>query len=142
MLDTELIRRKLVSLQGYLKELKQLSDISFEEYERDFTKRRAIERLIQLIVETASDINAHVVTEETGTPPKDYYSSFVRAADSGLISRNLAERLAPSAGLRNRLVHEYEALRDEIVFESIQHAIIDYVDFVQEVENFLEAKHA
>ncbi len=86
MFDIELIRRKLVSLQGYLKELKQLSELSFDEYERDFTKRRAIERLIQLVIETASDINAHVVTEETGTLPKDYYSSFLRATDLGLIS--------------------------------------------------------
>ncbi|MEW5705256.1 MAG: DUF86 domain-containing protein [Actinomycetota bacterium] len=140
MLNTALVRRKLISLQGYLKELKQLSNISLQEYKGDFTKRRAIERLIQLLVETASDINAHVLIEETGEPPRDYYTSFIRASDVGLISYELAESLAPSAGLRNRIVHEYEILKDEIVYASIKQAIDKYARYVQEVNAFLETK--
>ncbi|MDP2210658.1 MAG: DUF86 domain-containing protein [Candidatus Aquicultor sp.] len=138
MLNTDLVRRKLVSLQGYLKELQQLSGVTFEEYKADFTKRRAVERLIQLLVETASDINAHVALEVTGNPPTDYYTSFMRAADIGLIARELADKLAPSAGLRNRIVHEYEAIKDEIVYESIGQAVDQYIEFVRQVEAFLE----
>jgi len=138
VLNADLVRRKLVSLQGYIKELKHLSGVSFEEYEADFTKRRAAERLIQLLVETASDINAHVVLEETGNPPTDYYTSFTKAADIGLITRELADKLAPSAGLRNRIVHEYEAIKDEIVYRSMGQAIDQYIEFIQQVEAFLE----
>ena len=58
-------------------------------------------------------MNAHLIAE-TGAPiPDDYYSGFVAMGDLGILSAELAQRLAPSAGLRNRLVHEYETLDDD-----------------------------
>lgn len=49
----------------------------------------------------------------------DYYASFVEAGRRGLIPEELAERLAPSAGLRNRLVHESDRIDDAIVLAAV-----------------------
>ena len=57
--------------------------------------------------------------------------------DSGILSPELARRLAPSAGLRNRLVHEYDALDDDRVLAAIRTALELYPRYIQAIEAHL-----
>ncbi len=49
---------------------------SLKEYQADHVKRYAVERLIELIVEYATDTNRHVVEVSGAAPPQTYYSTF------------------------------------------------------------------
>jgi uncharacterized protein YutE (UPF0331/DUF86 family) len=122
----------------YLDKLKPISKKSLEEYKSDFYLKSSAERLIQLIVECASDINNHVVIETANRPPEDYSISFVKAAQAGLISYELAEKIKGSAGMRNILVHEYMDIDDERVFNAIPQAIREYKEYINQVEEFVE----
>jgi uncharacterized protein YutE (UPF0331/DUF86 family) len=55
----------------------------------------------------------------------------------GVLQMDLALKLAPSAGLRNRLVHEYDAIENSFVLESVKMANELYSGYVKEVEGFL-----
>lgn len=138
MINKDLILSKLLKIKKYIQELKTFSNITFEEYKRDFIKKRAVERLILLLVEVATDINSYVIVEIGKNPPTDYYDSFIKAIEIGLISKQLGEKLAPSAGLRNRLVHEYDEIKDDIVHSSINDAIKLYTTFIKEVNDYLK----
>ena len=50
----------------------------------------------------------------------------------------MADALAPSAGLRNRLVHEYDEIDDRKVLEPVGRAIHDLGAYVEAVEAHLE----
>ena len=69
--------------------------------------------------------------------PDDYYGGFVKLGDLGCPTTELALSLAPSAGLRNRLVHEYESLDDAKVKASIGALRGQYPCYVQSVESYL-----
>jgi len=138
MIDKELVRRKLARLNMYLDKLRAVPAKKIEEYKADFYLKSSTERMIQLIVECAIDINNHVVVETNNRPPEDYSVSFVRAAETGLITRELAERLKGSAGMRNILVHEYMDIDDEKVYTALPMAIRDYQEYIQRVEKFVE----
>jgi len=138
LINKDLILSKLLKIKKYIQELKTFSNITFEEYKRDFIKKRAVERLILLLVEVATDINSYVIVEIGKNPPTDYYDSFIKAIEIGLISKQLGEKLAPSAGLRNRLVHEYDEIKDDIVHSSINDAIKLYTTFIKEVNDYLK----
>lgn len=138
MLDKELIYRKLSRLKMYLEQLGPIVNKKLDEYLSDYMLRASTERLIQLIVECASDINNHVVVENNQRPPEDYTSSFLRASEAGLISRALAERLKGSGGMRNVLVHEYMDIDNETVYETIPIALKDYAEYIKQVDTFLE----
>lgn len=43
-------------------------------------------------------------------------------AHCGVLATTLAERLAPAVGLRNRLVHQYDAVNDAIVLAAVGQA--------------------
>ncbi len=61
----------------------------------------------------------------------------MKLGELGILPRELALSLAPSAGLRNRLVHEYESLDDAKVLASIGALLAQYPQYVQAVESYL-----
>lgn len=138
MVRPEVVARKLAHLSPYLEELKPYRAVSLEEYVAEGGPRRTIERLLQLLVEVAADINVHIVTEIEGTPPTDYRSSFSAMVRCGVLSHDLAERLAPSAGLRNILVHAYDEIDDEEVHGSIAPALEDFEAYRDAVRGWLD----
>src|SRR4030042_5147342 len=118
-IEEEIIRRKLVTIVENLKALEPIANMNKREYIEDFYKRKATERLLQELIEAAIDINVHLIMEAGHTPPDDYYESFVKMGELGIISSDLADKLAPSAGLRNRLVHEYDMLDHAVVLKAV-----------------------
>ena len=60
---TNVIRRKLISLVEYSKELSPFKDYSFGQYVGNYFIKRTGERLIQLIVENMVDINSVVISK-------------------------------------------------------------------------------
>ena len=138
MIDKDLIRRKLSRLNMYLDKIRPIMDKPFNEYLSEFYLKTSAERLIQLIVECASDINNHVVVEKGQRPPEDYASSFLRASEAGLISYELANRIKASAGMRNIIVHEYMDIDDEIIYKTLPIAVADYQAYIKQVDAFLD----
>lgn len=53
------------------------------------------------------DLERPGLDDARGQAPTGYRHSFELAAEHGLISRELADELIPSVGMRNILVHEY-----------------------------------
>jgi len=51
----------------------------------------------------------------------------------------MADKLVPIAGYRNRLVHFYQEITPEELYEIIQNDLPDIEGFMKEIENFLEA---
>ncbi len=138
MVNQELVRRKLSKLIQYLEELESIKNYTFQEYLDNHFIRRTAERLLQLIVEVATDINGHIIVEKGHLPPKNYYESFIFLGDLGVLNKSFARQLAPSSGLRNRLVHEYEEIDDKIVYDSIDTALKNYKKYVKEIDQYLD----
>lgn len=135
--DAAIIRRKLQHIVASIEGLRPLARLSVDEYRARFYERKAAERLLQEAIEAALDINAHLVAELGGEVPDDYYGGFLKIGALGILPPELARSLAPSAGLRNRLVHEYEALDDAKVLASIGTLLDVYPRYVQAVEVYL-----
>lgn len=132
------IRRKLIRLTEFTKELKPLTDYTYEQYLGNYFIKRTGERLIQLIVENMVDINSIIISEKNLPPPKDYYSSFELLGSANVLPQDFAKNLAPCAGMRNRLVHEYDQIDDQIIFESIP-KLLDMVDqYIAYIYEFLK----
>jgi uncharacterized protein YutE (UPF0331/DUF86 family) len=136
-IDVEIIRRKLAVIIENLKALEPILAMSPEEFLQELYKRKATERLLQELIEAAIDINRHIIVQQGHNPPDDYYPSFLEARRLGILSAGLAERLAPSAGLRNRLVHECDRIDSRIILEATKAAQEIYSQYVIEINRFL-----
>lgn len=135
--EVEIVRRKLSVMIENLKALEPIKNMKKDEYLGDIYKRKATERLLQELIEAAIDINIHIIVQTGNTVPDDYYGSFIRAGELKIISMDLAEKLAPSAGLRNRLVHEYDLLEHSMVLDAVRMADQQYPKYINEIENYI-----
>jgi uncharacterized protein YutE (UPF0331/DUF86 family) len=136
-IDAALIRRKLAHIAESLRALEPLGRLSLPDYQNRLYERKAAERLLQEAIEAALDVNAHLLAEQGATIPDDYYGGFIALGAAAVIPDQLARDLAPSAGLRNRLVHEYESLDDAKVLAAIGTMSMLYPRFIEAVEAFL-----
>lgn len=136
-IEEGIIRRKLAVIVECLKALNPIKGMALDDYIGDIYKRKAAERLMQELIEAAIDINTHVIIHTGSAPPEDYYESFIKLGEIKVISKTLAEKLAPSAGLRNRLVHEYDTLKDPIILKAIGMAEELYPKYVKEIERYI-----
>jgi len=135
--EKEIIRRKLAVIIDNLKALNPIIDITRDEYIKDIYKRKATERLLQELIEAAIDINTHIIVQTGNTVPDDYYESFIKTGEYKIIPLDLAEKLAPSAGLRNRLVHEYDTLNHSLILDAVKMAGELYSEYVKQIENYI-----
>ncbi len=115
-MSNDLILKKLEQMKTLLSELKSLLDMPFSEFKKQFTVVRSAERNFQLIVELASDLNAHIIAELGGETPDTYKESFRRMVSLGVLEEQLLPSFTKSANLRNILVHEYDFDEDNYIF--------------------------
>jgi hypothetical protein len=85
----------------------------------------------------SSHRRAHLISELGGEVPEEYYGGFLKVGQLGVLSADLAGALAPSAGLRNRLVHEYETIDDAKVLASVGVLLQLYPRYILAVESHL-----
>jgi len=135
--EEEIIRRKLATIVENLKALEPIGKMTLKEYVQELYKRKATERLLQELIEAAIDINTYIIVQTGNKVPDDYYESFIKLGELSIISSDLAEKLAPSAGLRNRLVHEYDTLEHSMILDAVRRAEELYPAYIKQIENYI-----
>ena len=136
-LDDAVILAKLRMMRRLLDELERLGRVDIERFAEEFAVQLVVERIISQLVDLASSINAHVVAVETAEPPANIRQSFAAASAVGLIGHDLADQLAPSAGLRNVLVHAYVDLDVTRLADAAPLAAEQYGEYVRQVARWV-----
>lgn len=136
-IDAAIVRRKLAHIMTSLDLLRPLRTLPLEEYRGRLWERKGAERVLQEAIEAALDVNAHVIAELGHALPDDYFGGFTKLGELGVLSVELAGVLAPSAGLRNRLVHEYDTLDDAKVLAAIGTRLDLYPRYIHAIEAHL-----
>lgn len=128
-MSPDVLDKKLASMTTYLNDLMPHRGISFD----GFMKRHyEIERLLELLIMSASDIVLHLIAARGEPAPASYRASFLRAGELGIITSELSKSLAVGAGLRNILVHEYAEIDYALLHKSIPIAVRDFSAFIKE----------
>jgi uncharacterized protein YutE (UPF0331/DUF86 family) len=141
-LNVESVQRRLVAIRERLDELRQLEGITADRLGEDWLTRAAVERVLTQLVELAAQVNTHIVAVSGKVPPAEYRESFIAAAEVGALPSDLAAKIAPSAGLRNILVHQYLDADLEIIAHSAGQATDHYAAYVRAIAAWLSAQPA
>ena len=137
MIDRELVTRKVVLIGGDLEELRKLAAPGLGAYLADPYKEILDERFLERMISRMIDINDHIITGSDRPPPRDYHDSFTELGKLGVLDPGFASRIASAAGLRNRIIHEYNEIQPDKVFETIQSALADLPVYPQAVLSFI-----
>ncbi len=140
MIDTEFIKRKIALITEELERLKEFKALTLDDTSKDFKTQATVERLLERIITRAIDINQHILAEKGVDMrlARTYRETFLRLADIGVYSHAFAITIAPSAGLRNALVHDYNNIDKKILHKSITNTIIEFNEYGKYVLSFVE----
>lgn len=107
MIDKQIVESKLAEIRRYLDEISPFLKQETSLLTQDYQKYRVLERNFQLIVDTMLSINAHIIAQLGIMPSDDYQSTFTILGQQKIIPIDLAIKIAPIVGLRNKIVHQY-----------------------------------
>ena len=140
MIDRELVTRKMVLITEDLRRLEGLARKNREEYLASEIAEALAERYLERMIGRMIDVNYHLLTESGEAPPRDYYESFVALPRIGVLEADFARRLAPCAGLRNRIVHVYDDLDPGRVYDALRAALAEVPAYLAGIRSFLDSR--
>ena len=123
-------------LKGCLQKLGPLKTKSRDEFEADPYLKDIVERNLEVAAQACIDIANRMITVEGLEKPSDAYGAIEMLGKAELIPGNLAHRLAPIAGFRNVLVHEYLEIDWDQVLDNLQH-LGDLRNFAEHVKEWM-----
>ncbi|HEY4478918.1 MAG TPA: HepT-like ribonuclease domain-containing protein [Candidatus Paceibacterota bacterium] len=118
------------TLRAYYEELKPWISFPSGEILANNEKIRAIERLFQLLVDEAVDINTLIIADSTQESPENYRSTFYGLSELGLLDHTFADTISFSAKLRNQIVHDYDKVQRSVMIEDIKKFILLYEKYI------------
>ncbi len=139
MVDRELVTRKLALIIEDLRAAEPLARKRVDEYLASPTDEVLAERYLERMIGRMIDVNYHLITEAGHPPPRDYHASFTELARLGILEPSFARQIAACAGLRNRIVHEYDEIDPRRVHEGLQAAVRDIPVYLRRVHDYLDA---
>ncbi len=140
MIDRELVEKKMDMMEEGLAYLRQAKRIDLGRFLASFEKIQATKHTLQETMEASLDIANHLLAAK-GLPRSETYSGmFLALGEKGLLTRDLADRLAEMAGFRNLLVHRYAEVDNRRVHQILQENLTGLEEFVKQVGQILAKK--
>ena len=107
-------------LSERLRRLEPIREKSLDEFLQDVYLRDIVERNLEIAIQCCIDIANRLISLERAPKPRDSYESILRLGELDVLPPAFARELAPIAGLRNILAHEYLAIDWYLVYERLQ----------------------
>ncbi len=138
MVDVQTVVERLTALEGYIAELDHHARYPFGDLTADFVKYRAAQHSLLLAAQAVLDIAAHIVSADYDLRVQSYRQAIEELGRVGVLPPDLAARLAPLAGFRNLLVHDYLTVDPARVYEVLMEGRDDLRQFARRVADYLE----
>ncbi len=96
-----------------------------------------VERNLEVAAQAVIDIANRIISLEMLEKPRDYYEAIMRLGEANIIPLDFAKKLAPLAGFRNILVHDYMDINWDEVYKNL-HQLDDLSHFLDYVKNWMK----
>jgi len=125
------VESKLRFLEQTLAELESWPLGDLAEFAGNSLLRRAVERALQLAVESMIDVAERILAAQHLVPADTAAQSLKRLEEIGVL--NDARRYAEMVRFRNFIVHRYEQIEPQIVYSLAKTRLSCFRDFVAEI---------
>jgi uncharacterized protein YutE (UPF0331/DUF86 family) len=142
LVDKSLVMRKIAELERYHVQIGEFAGITLEEYQQDWKVQRIVERTLQVMIESSSDISNHIVSDGRMRTPSSYVDTFLVLRENGVISAELFSVMEKMAKFRNIVVHQYETVDAAIVILVLRKHLDDFIKFKDAILAYLNSQSA
>lgn len=104
--------------------------------DENLEKYFAILHAYQILSETVADLIA-MLLKDLNLIPKDDYSNIEILIEKNLLSNDLGKSLKKANGLRNRVVHKYNNINEEVAYRAILEFLNDLKQYKEQMKKWL-----
>ena len=136
-IDSQLIHRKLETLQDYLQKLEELKGLGQETFLSDHKHYALAEHYLQLAIEIVLDVSRHLVVALGLETPEDAHGLLPALQKAGILSDEFVRQNLKMPGFRNRLLHAYEEIDHQKTYKYLQEHYQDLQEFSRLISIYL-----
>jgi len=130
-------------LKKYIELLNDISKVDFEEYLKNEILKGAAQRYLQVAIETCINIGSRIISIEQTKgksikTPETYADIFLTLTQLGIINDEFSTRLSQMARFRNKLVHLYWEIDDNLVYKFLKENIKDFEEYICCIKKYLQ----
>jgi len=138
--DEEKISKLVSEIFNALNRLKELADLHKKDFVENTHMIASAKYFLIVAIEASLDICNHIISRNRFRIPEDYADTFRIMGEEGILDKKFVEKLIEMARFRNRLVHIYWEVDDEMVYNMLQEDIQDIEKFIQKLTKALHKK--
>lgn len=137
-IDKAILAERLALLDEAIEVLTRRQGATQDDLKASVELRWVVQHGLLTSVQSVLDVAGHIVAASGAPTPEDYRSSILALGRLGVIPDELADKLAPMAGFRNILVHEYAHVDLGIVIHVLNEDLSDLARFVDHLSQYIE----
>jgi uncharacterized protein YutE (UPF0331/DUF86 family) len=131
--DLPKIKQKIMFMQSNLEKLNKLQKIDKNIFIEDFRNVDSAKYLLQVTIEAMLDISNHIIARNRWGRPETNKESFEILANQGIIEKKYINTYFAMAKFRNRIVHMYFDVNNEVIYEITQNNLKDFEVFIKTI---------
>lgn len=136
--NNTIVRARIAEIQKSLNKLKKLVKLPFEKFTKEHESYAIAEHYFRRALEATISLATHIVSRIPSEKFTDYTSVFFSLGRSGVIPKDFAEKIAPLAKVRNRLVHVYWEVDERELYDKIKEYIDDFDRFCEYIVEYVK----
>lgn len=137
MVNREVVLDRISIIKNSLKRLKEISKLSKQEFKNNDDYFAIAEHHLRRALEAVIDLGRHICVKEDLGQPQDYTEVFDILNNGGVLSKEFSESIRGMVGYRNRLVHMYNQIDKEEIYQILQERLDDFDIFTNEIMNYI-----
>jgi uncharacterized protein YutE (UPF0331/DUF86 family) len=139
-LDPQVIAGRIATIDRMRLGISRLPLDSEEEFLRDPRNPASAESYLRRMLEALLDLGRHVLAKGFGVAVAEYREIGPRLHESGVLSLETADRLRLMARYRNRMVHFYDEVGPEELYEIVTGHLGDVEQVLDEIRRWRQER--
>lgn len=133
MVDKALLAARVASVRDAVSRVRSVLPAEADAFLADRTVREVVLLNLFVALQDVLSLATHWIADEGSVVPQSYRDVFLGMGQRGLVSAELAGRLAAASGLRNLVAHQYAVIDWLRIHEIASRHLGDLLDFCEEL---------
>lgn len=133
MVDKGLLAARVAAVRDAINRIRSVLPADAAKFQADRTAREVVILNLFVALQDVLSLATHWLSDEGAAVPQGYRDVFLLLGERGVISSDLAGRLAAAAGLRNLVAHQYAIIDWQRIHEIASLHLDDLLQFCDEL---------
>ncbi|MBM7622964.1 type VII toxin-antitoxin system HepT family RNase toxin [Sporohalobacter salinus] len=131
MINESRIQEKIYYIKQNLGKLRELRNLSREEFLNDYRNYDTAKYNLQSAIEAVIDISNHIISRNNYRVPNSNADTFRVLNEEGILPNDKLTSYISMAKFRNKVVHLYEKIDEEEIYKILKGNLVDFEEFIE-----------